>query len=781
MKRLITILTLLPLLGTMMIFAQSSKQYMKAGEEFLRKGSFDDAIEQFSKAIELDPDYEKAYIQRARTYIQLENYENASLDFDRAIVFNEKDGELYYLAGNSYYELGEFEIALQRLNLAINYKNNFYEAYMVRSVVLTELRRYQEALDDCRKCLKIKEDERGFYNIARVYENLEMYPEAEEAYGLSIDENPRVITTHFALASLLYKMENYEDAYTSSEEVLLLDPRHLEGMILQGQILAAQNNYPKAIEVLSLASIEYPEEPRIFLYRGDYYSALNQPGNAIIDYTRVIELDPGLASAYYKRAGAYELTRDYQEAMRDYEKLLAMSRFDGNAQRLHEHASERMFELNREKDKPVVSLVEPLSRSDNSIDIPRGVHVIALSGLITDQSKIKSLQVNNFSVPVEPIAGGYKFLASVNVRESDQIIVQVTDEYDNAETAIFTVRRTEVTAPLVQIIAPYGSENNILYLDNEEPIIYLEGRVEDESLISKIIIDSVLASYIPSDINPAFSAMVRIENKNSITVTVEDEFGNRSETAFSLNRDAQAFGDNPMGKTWAVFIENSAYQSFSRLGGPAKDVTMMRSALANYQIHNVIHKRNMSKQDMERFFAIELRDLIRSNRVNSILVWYAGHGTYVNETGYWIPVDASRDDEFTYFSVNALKASMQSYPKSINHTLVITDACEVGPSFNLAMRSDLEERSCNDWEATRFKSSQVLSSAGIELAMDDSQFTRTFANVLLNSPEACVPIESIVLKINAAMESSKQQKPQFGKIAGLEDEDGTFFFIPKSD
>jgi len=333
---------------------------------------------------------------------------------------------------------------------------------------------------------------------------------------------------------------------------------------------------------------------------------------------------------------------------------------------------------------------------------------------------------------------------------------------------------------MVQIIAPYGSENNILYLDNDEPVIYLEGRIKDESMIASIFIDSVSASYIPSDINPSFSAMIRIENKNSLTVTVEDEFGNKSQTPFILNRDAQAFGDNPMGKTWVIFIENSNYQSFTRLGGPAKDITLMRSALARYQVHNVIHKRDMSKNDMERFFAIELRDLIRSNRVNSILVWYAGHGKFINETGYWIPVDANRDDEFTYFSVNALKASMQSYPNTVDHTLVITDACESGPNFHLAMRSDIVERDCKDWEATRFKSSQVFSSAGSELAMDDSQFTRTFANVLANSPDACVPIERIVLKVTSAMENTGQQKPQFGKISGLEDEDGTFFFIPKA-
>ncbi len=771
---------LLPLLGAMAVFAQSSKQYMKAGEEFARKMSFEDAIEQFTKAIELDPEFDKAYIQRAIAYIQLNDYKNASADFDRAIVFNEKEGELYYLSGNSYYQLGENVIALDRLDNAIDLKNNFLEALQLRSVVLMELRRYKEALDDCRSSLKIKEDEKGFYNLAQVYEKLEMYPEAEKAYRRSLDENPRVSETHYALASLLYLTENYPDAYASVTQVMQLDPSNLEGFLLQGQILAAQKNYPKAIEVLSLASIEYPDEPGVFLYRGECYTALNQAANAIIDYTRVIELDPGMADVYYKRAAAYEVTRDYKEALVDYEKLLAMSRFDGNAQRLQERVTIRMFELNREKEKPVVSLTDPVSKEDNSIDIPRGMQVIAVSGIISDESKIKSLQVNNFSVPVEQIAGGYQFLASVNVRESDQVIVQVTDVYDNSETSIFTVRRTEVDPPVVQMIAPYGSENNILYLDNDEPVIYLEGRVEDESKISNIFIDSVYASYIPSDINPAFSAMVRIENKTSLNVVVEDEFGNKSQTRFTLNRDAQAFGENPMGKTWVIFIENSNYQSFASLGGPAQDITLLRSALARYQIHNVIHKKNMTKQDMERFFAIELRDLIRSNRVNSIMVWYAGHGKYINNTGYWIPIDARRDDEFTYFSVNALKASMLSYPKSVNHTLVITDACESGPSFNQAMRSEIVERDCNDWEATRFKSSQVFSSAGYELARDDSQFTRTFASVLANSPDACVPIERIVLKVISAMENSNIQKPQFGKITELEDEGGTFFFIPKS-
>jgi Tfp pilus assembly protein PilF len=82
--------------GTLAIQAQSAKQYLKAGDEFAKKMNFKDAIEQYTKAIELDPDYDKAYIQRAISYNRLNDFENAASDFDRAIVFNEKDADLYY-------------------------------------------------------------------------------------------------------------------------------------------------------------------------------------------------------------------------------------------------------------------------------------------------------------------------------------------------------------------------------------------------------------------------------------------------------------------------------------------------------------------------------------------------------------------------------------------------------------------------------------------------------------------------------------------------------------
>ncbi len=779
MKRILYILLLLPFLITATVQAQTAKQYYKAGEDFTKANNYKDAIVQFTRAIELDPDFEKAYISRANAYSRSGEHKNAAEDYDRALVFEDKDEELYYFSGKEWHLQGNNQFALIKLTTAINMKRKFLEAYQARQVVYMEMEEYEKALEDCKKCLKLKEDEKAYYNLAQAYEKLGMDSEAEQAYKMSLQENRRVVSTHFSYAQLLYRLEKFDNAGIEVTQVLQLDPRHLDGLLLQGQVLAAQGDYLKASDQLSMASVEYPDEPQIYIDRGDINNKLNQPVYAIIDYSKAIELDPENAVIYYKRAGAYEEIREYEKALLDYDKLLAMSKYDGTAQRLHQEATDRIFELNREENRPKVSLVDPLSNDANTIDVSKETLVLNVTGIVEDESSISSLQVNGFSVPVEETEEGFRFLASVNLANTSQITIQVSDIYNNSETAIFPIRLTEIDPPIVRMIAPYGSDSNILYLDNNNPQIYVEGKIEDESRITSIYIDSVMASYIPSDLNPNFTAIVKVANKSRITVMVEDEFGNRAEIEYKLNRDAQSFEDNPMGKTWAIFIENSDYESFASLEGPAKDVSMMRSALANYQVHNVIHRKNMSKSQLSKFFSIELRDMIRSNRVNSILIWYAGHGKYVNESGYWIPVDASRDDEFTYYDIKALKAAMQGYPDFLTHTLVITDACESGPSFYQAMRSGIQERNCDDWASTRFKSSQVFSSAGYELAVDDSQFTRTFANVLTNNPGNCVPIENIVLRVISAVENTNQQTPQFGKISGLEDEDGTFFFMPK--
>ena len=760
--------------------AQNPKRFFKAGEDFMLAGNYQDAVEQLTRAIDLQPDYDKAYLARAEAYEKLDSIRDAAEDYDRAATFLNKEEEVFYHAGRLYYKLAEYDKAIERLDKSISLKRNYVEPYQVKANVLMAQERYEEALEVAHNALTLKETTYNFFLRGTVNEKMGNLEAAEEDFVNAVTEDYRHVPSLLALADVRLRLGKTDFALQHANRAIQLEDENIQAYVIRSKIYVRKLDYPSAIDDVSKAILLNPDDTDKFYLRGCFYQDFTQHANAVNDFTKVLMLQPDNADALYKRAWSFEQVGNYRDAIKDYEKLVSLSEFDGQAQKLLKEANVRLFELYREGNKPELLILDPKPRDEQMLQYPKESKVVSLKGRIIDESDIKSLKIEGIAYPLVQTEEGWEFLAALDIEDRGDIYIQIKDVYDNETTLRYTINLTEVNAPYVTVIAPYASDNGEIFLDSNDPDIYVEGKINDESLIQTIMINGVLASYYPDELNPRFSANLNILNQNRIIVIAEDIYGNRIEQEFQLNRDAALMSeDNPMGKTWAVFIENSSYESLASLAGPSRDVTLMRAALAKYQIHNVIHKKNMTKSDMERFFSIELRDLVRSNRVNSIMIWYAGHGKFINETGYWIPVNAKRDDEFTYFNINALKASLQSYSNYVTHTLVITDACESGPTFYQAMRSAPVERSCDDWQATKFKSSQVFSSAGYELAADNSQFTRTFANSLANNPNACLPIENIVNKVTGAVEQSNQQKPQFGKIDGLEDEDGTFFFIAK--
>ncbi len=761
--------------------SQSARQFYKAGLNFKQSNKNKDAIEQFTKAIELDPDYVDAYIERAYSYENNNQLDLAFEDFKRALVFETKSEKIYYNAARISYNTGNYQEAESYVEKAIVLRNKYLDAYQLQTNIKLMLDKLDEAQLSSRKALAIKDNDVNHYLAGQVAEKMNNLNLAEEEYTKAIIKNRRYTEAYIALASLRIKLNKLSQAMNDCNMAINLDNNNTDAYLVRSKVHVKRLDYPKAIDDISRNILLKPDDKQMYLIRGNYYQEFTQHQNAISDYTKVIMLDDKASEAYYKRAFSYEQIGNFKAAIKDYQALTKLSEYDVAAKKLLDSANDRLFELNREQNSPEIAVNEPEPTENDVLKVPKNKLEVTIKGKVFDESELKSLKVNNVVIPFIKNEDKFEFFTNVDISRVDLISVAAVDVYDNLKNVTYTIERTEIDAPKIAILAPYASDNGEIYLESNDPTIYVEGKIADESLIKSILIDGVSASFKLDENNPRFSATINVVNKNKFTVQAMDLYGNETEQDFILNREGiSLLENNPMGKTWVVFVENSNYESFPSLDGPSKDVTLMRSALARYDIHKIIHKKDLTKKEMERFFSIELRDLIRSNRVEALLVWFAGHGKFINETGYWIPVDAKRDDEFTYFNISALRASLQSYSNIVTHVLIVTDACESGPTFYQAMREIPKERNCADWEATRLKSSQVFSSAGYELAVDNSQFTRTFANTLANNPNTCIPIESIVSKVTMAVTQNNQQKPKFGKISGLEDENGTFFFISKN-
>ena len=763
-------------------FGQSARKSYKAGTEFVENLKYDDAIVQFSSAIGLEPSNPDYYYARGQAYEKLSKFADAKADFEKSLVFAPKSVDAMISLGEVCNKMGNYEESLRLLNRASALDRRNPRVYPGKVIALTNLKRYDQALQASDTAIIIKDTPMEFYRRGMIYRGLNNDVLGEKEFRKSISKDKKLAEPRIALADLLIS-SNTKEAMEQCNEVIKYNDRNTDAYLTRSKVYKKNLDYPSAINDISKIILIDPDNPLFFFERGKCYQEFNQHTNAINDFSKAISLnfaskkeDP---EVYYSRAKSYEEILDYDKARSDYNQITFLSKYDAKAREMLELSQKRLYEINRETDPPVIALVSPLPLRD-TVEIKGDKTTLLISGSLKDKSKIKSFTINNENVILVEKNGESDFLANINVAGIDKLAFSAKDDYDNEKILNYAIKRTEINPPKIIIVAPYTSEEGQVFLDSPTPNIAIQGKISDESPIKSITVGNFTASYNPNELNPAFTATLDISNLNKFIVVAEDIYGNKKETEFVINREGAGIAStNPMGRTWVVFIENSSYETFASLDGPIKDISTMRRALANYQIHNYLYKKDMTKAEMERFFNIELRDMVKKNQVKSLMVYYAGHGKYINDVGYWIPVDAKRDDEFTYFNINALKAGLQGYTDVVVHTLVISDACESGPGFYSASRSANEAPTCDNAQVAGAKSAQVFSSAGYELAVDNSKFAATFANTLMNNKNACIPIETIVKSVTAAVTTDKGQKPKFGRIQGLEDMLGTFFFITK--
>ncbi|HLN56802.1 MAG TPA: tetratricopeptide repeat protein [Bacteroidales bacterium] len=778
MKKLLFLMSFMVLVFSISSSGQNGKKYYKAGQDFVEGQKFEDAIAQFTSAIGLEPSNPDYYFSRGQVYEKLQKYNEAKTDYEKAVVFAPKNGDAYIRLGAVANRMKDYATALPLLNKASGLSKRDHEVYSEKTITLLGLGKYDVALKCSDTALIIKPAAMDYYYRGVIYTRLKNDVMANKEFEKSIEKDKTIPEPRLALAELL--IDNFpQAAMTQCNEVIKMYDRNTDAYTLRSLIYKKSLDFPNAINDMSKNILIDPANAEFYLQRGVLYQEFNQHTNAIGDFSKYITMKPDSANAYFRRAKSYEEILNFEKAMEDYTKITALSEFDMKARKMLKDAQARLYELNKESNPPEISLVSPVPVRD-TMEIKGDLTTVLVSGKIKEKSKLKSFTINKEAIITVEKNGEYDFLSNVNIDGLDNLTITAIDDYNNQKIISFPIKRTEIAPPEISLVAPYTTEDGTVMLDSPNPNIAIQGKITDQSLIKSIKVENYIATYLPTELNPSFSVPIDISNLNKFTVVAEDIYGNKTEKVFSLNRTgSEIAANNPMGRTWVVFIENSSYETFASLDGPVRDISAMRRAFANYQIHNIIPKKDMTKKEMEYFFNIELRDMVKKNQVKSLLVWYAGHGKFINDVGYWIPVDAKRDDEFTYFNINMLKAGLQGYSDVIVHTLVVSDACESGPGFYTAMRSSNEAPTCDNTIVAGAKSAQVFTSADTELASDNSKFTSTFANTLMNNRNACIPIETIVKTVTEAVSSDTGQKPKFGKIAGLDDMNGTFFFISK--
>jgi len=775
------------------ILAQSTSSFLKDAEKKKELKKYEEAIELYSKVIALKPANRDALEGRSYCYLQVKNYEKAVDDYKFLVNIKPHNNEYILGLADSYLLAGKIKSSIEYYQRALSEDNNNLICYEKLIIALIKSKEYENAQLYCNDAMSKSfenpkffflkavalDSSRNYQNATMSYERAIKMIEADEKYK-KLSNKSEYKRYYSNLARDYQILFRYEDSEKYYKAAVNLDKTDYENYISLGKIYFLKNDFNKAIEKYNEALAISSNNPEIYLHRALSYKKLKQFFTAIQDLDFVIQLDPKNDKAYIEKAKCYEDMEQFKNALDAYNLAKEVNPDNLEILRLIKQLSIKEYEINREADKPIIQITAPATSETEGLIIPVSRNFIEFKGKIIDKSRISKVYIDDIEAKFDVDKLDPVFFATVSVENKTSVTIKAIDVYNNTQKATFNLNRFESTPPNIELTEPLATSNYEIYTGNNSvKKIKIEGIVNDESFIKSLSLNGMVLSISLSENNPKFTAEIDVSLTDSLIFEATDFFGNSSTTKYTINRKAAKESSiNPMGITWVIFIANSNYVNFTSLDGPNKDKEKFKSALANYRIDRFIEKNDLTKEEMEKFFAIELRNLLKSTQVNSLLIWFAGHGKYLNDNGYWIPVNANKGEEYSYFQITNLKGYVSTY-KLLKHVLVISDACETGPAFCTSEINETDPGSCEKSQAINLVSSQVFTSSNSEQSSDISLFAESFCSSLRNNTSKCISIEKIKNTVINIVTSNQKQKPKFGLITGLENKGGSFYFMKK--
>ena len=355
----------------------SAKEFFKNGVAFQNAGKYEEAILLYNESIKLNPNHAASYNNRGISYRKLKKYEQSLKDFNKAILLNPNYAVAHYNRGITYDNLKNYEQAIKDYDKAIELNLNDVQTRNRRKNAASNLDKQKQAEAQKIRGQEIKKQKEskdlGFRNI---FSDLFQKENAQKERLQQLEEHGKKdelkrrqkkerwetikfwmllpITLPLEAISDLIKDTKYD--WKKRDYLSILFVRvggtllFIGGLVMigfvvflsiitwndtsgkffrDGESCFKEKNYECAISNFSEVVKSKPESTFAYFYRGISYSSINEFDKAIIDYSKVIELEPqdapNVASAYFNRGNAYRNQKNYEKALNDYGKFIELN------------------------------------------------------------------------------------------------------------------------------------------------------------------------------------------------------------------------------------------------------------------------------------------------------------------------------------------------------------------------------------------------------------------------------------------------------------------------
>lgn len=361
--------------------------YVSLGDKYKEANDYPHAIENYTKAIEMTPQFEfadhrlPAYNARAIAYMGKGEYDKALADCDTGInlaknssdkraefwvselearkkeIFSlqetqnidPKDKDALLKRAWKNFVAERYDAAISDLNALVELTPEISRIYYLRARCYEKLGEIKKALEDLDKAIELKPDYSSAYekrqellkimypdrktvdimDLMKQAENFKEngdYNRAIKSYTEILEVEPNYQDALFHRAITYYSMEKNDLALVDYNKLLELNPNYDRAAYYnRGVIYFYAKRYDAGVSDFNRYIQSEPDESAGYFWRACCYRKLENYNAAITDYTKAIELNPNYTEAYVHRGIAYNDSGQYEKAIVDYFKALKLN------------------------------------------------------------------------------------------------------------------------------------------------------------------------------------------------------------------------------------------------------------------------------------------------------------------------------------------------------------------------------------------------------------------------------------------------------------------------
>jgi tetratricopeptide (TPR) repeat protein len=312
--------------------APKADDFFLQGDEKYKTGDLKGAVENYSQALRLNPNYGEAYFGRGDARGDLGDKQGAIEDLTQAIRINPNQlrsygsrGVFRSLSGDQEGAKADFQKALK---ISINAED--YRDYIGRGVAYVGLGDHKSAIADYDKAIRLAPNyalayaNRGSTRNA-LGDNKGAIADLDQAIRL----NPKYAPAYGLRGTARMALGDNKGGIADFDQVIRLDPKVAPAYASRGNARIALGDNKGAIADFEQAIRIDPKFAPAYGVRGTARIALGDIKGGIADFEQAISLDPKLAVAYMNRGAARYGLGDKQGANLDFQKAATLFKTQG--------------------------------------------------------------------------------------------------------------------------------------------------------------------------------------------------------------------------------------------------------------------------------------------------------------------------------------------------------------------------------------------------------------------------------------------------------------------